>query len=138
MQASPASGVVQGFLGGVDGLFPANRNEVDKELQVQELTLERISQRLDQLTPVCYAPSHEKHSWPSPAAHFVLLRSQLDVKDSHTPTMHMMGARLLPAMSGTSVHVQRGHCLLLSRSRNAQGYNGTSGMDGSTGPAGAG
>ena len=54
IQASPglASGLVQGFSGGLGGILPASRNEVQQELQVQELTLERIAQRLNQLTPV--------------------------------------------------------------------------------------
>ena len=40
------------FAQGVSGLFPASENEVNQELQAEQLTIDALAQRTNQLTPV--------------------------------------------------------------------------------------
>ena len=46
------SSKVTGFAQGFSGLLPASENEVNQELQTEQLTIDALAQRINQLTPV--------------------------------------------------------------------------------------
>ena len=146
LQALP--GNLSDVVDGIRGQFPVSKSELRQELQAEQATIDALTRRVDQLTPVRVAAPTQAiiqlvKSWLasgraiSPQAPLCSLSCQV-LQESGS--MHPWGWQCNAfsiASDCLSARAAGGQKANADPLRHLQGYNGTNGTDGSTGPAGA-